>query len=180
MNDSAAPTLIERIRREEEVIWDLTKRFASSRGFERALFQRIGERRYFIKNKTIWSALLAERDLVIIDFASWARGICEKGGFFSQLQAHHVQCLRSARSKIFKKSRSSRAEAPAQRDEIDRREADKNSSGATCRQKAWGNLFGNVTHYQVKPELIKKLGAPGFRVVPRRAAQQQPPDRFWR
>jgi hypothetical protein len=113
----------------------LTKRFASSRRFERALFQRIGERRYFIKNKTIWSALLAERDLVIIDFASWVRGICEKGGFFGQLQAHHVQCLRSARSKIFKKSRS---------------------PWETCRQKAWGDLFDNVTHDQIKPELIKK------------------------
>src|SRR5690606_17934350 len=43
-----------------------------------------------------WDAMLAERDLLVIHFASWVKGLGTGPGFFGQLRAHHFPELRKA------------------------------------------------------------------------------------
>jgi hypothetical protein len=50
---------------------------------------------FAIKNDVVWTMLLDYRDAFVIHFASWVRGMYEKGGFLRQIQAHYLRDLRA-------------------------------------------------------------------------------------
>jgi hypothetical protein len=103
---SAQPTLtlLNRIEKEEDVVYGLSETFGVLRSFNQALTNRVGQARFIIANTTIWDAMLAKRDLLIINFASWVRGLAQRGGLFAQLRAHHLRDLRNAWEDKFKPS----------------------------------------------------------------------------
>ncbi len=89
-------TFIECIRAEEQILLGLGDALVALRAFEHELTSRVGTSRFVIANSMVWDAMLAKRDLFVIHFASWVRGLTEQGGFFKQLQAHYLVELRKA------------------------------------------------------------------------------------
>jgi hypothetical protein len=92
----AAPTSIERIEAEEAILLQFWTRFVALQAFEAELIARTGTREFEIANTVIWAAMIAKRDLLVIHFASWIRGITGNGGLFKQLRANHFPELRRA------------------------------------------------------------------------------------
>lgn len=89
-------TFLDHIKAEEDILLSLENQFATLKCFEEELVKRIGSRTFIIANSVVWDAMLAKLDLFTIRFASWVRGMVEPGGFFGQVQSHHIRDLRSA------------------------------------------------------------------------------------
>lgn len=87
---------MKQIEEEEAVILAFWTRFLALQAFEKELIARTGASVFDIANTVVWDAMIGKRDLLVIHFASWVRGLCEPGGFFGHLRAHHVPELRKA------------------------------------------------------------------------------------
>lgn len=138
-------TLLNRIEEEEQILYGLTDTFRELRAFEKALLDRVGQSKFVIANATIWEAMLARRDLFIIHFASWIRGLAEAAGFFGQLRAHHLSDLRRAWAEKFKPSGS------ADKDSLNKIAADHRRSRLEQRFPA------AVSRGKIDPEDIEAL-----------------------
>jgi hypothetical protein len=51
------------------------------------------EKPFFIYHEPLWRMLLSERDMIIVDLASWAKGFYSKGGFLHHLEDQDLQAL---------------------------------------------------------------------------------------
>jgi hypothetical protein len=96
MTLASTKTLLDHVEAEEEILLGLWNQFATLKAFEQELVKRIGTRKFVIANTVVWDAMIAKRDLLMIRFASWVRGMVEAGGFFRQVRSHHVNDLRKA------------------------------------------------------------------------------------
>jgi hypothetical protein len=96
MATTGQPNVLALIEEQEQILLGFGTRFTTLRAFERELIARTGEYTFQIANTVVWDAMFAKRDLLVIQFASWIRGMYKQGGFFGQLRAHHLQELRDA------------------------------------------------------------------------------------
>lgn len=92
-HQASALTLIEE---QEQILLRFRTQFVALKAFENELVARTCTRVFNIANTVVWDAILAKRDLLVIHFASWIRGMGTGGGFFGQLGAHHLRELRDA------------------------------------------------------------------------------------
>lgn len=84
------------IEEQEQILLRFRTQFVALKSFENELIARTGTRVFNIDNTVVWDAILAKRDLLVIHFASWIRGMATGGGLFGQLRAHHLRELRVA------------------------------------------------------------------------------------
>lgn len=50
-------------------------------------------KQFRIRNDVVWLMLLDSRDMLVVQLASWAKGVYEPGGRLGQLRAHHARDL---------------------------------------------------------------------------------------
>jgi hypothetical protein len=87
------PTIVERLdQHERELDW-LSMRFARACSFERQLSETTRDKPFTIHNETAWLLMLAERDKIVIDLASWAKAFYSPGGFLCALQGPDFAAL---------------------------------------------------------------------------------------
>jgi hypothetical protein len=84
--------------REIELL-ELRARWHAIDVFSRELHQVTRGRPFEIRNDVAWNWILDARDMFVILFASWAKGMFAPGGFFPIVQAHHVRAFRPKYSK---------------------------------------------------------------------------------
>jgi len=88
------PDAMALLEEQEQILLAFRTRCLALKAFEDELIARTGERPFAIANTVVWDAMFAERDNLVIHFASWIRAFTKKGGFFGQLCAHHFRELR--------------------------------------------------------------------------------------
>jgi hypothetical protein len=74
-------------------VWWFGRRLRDVRSVHAELVRVAALKAFDIRHEPIWNMLVSERDMVIIDLASWAKGLYEKGGFFKKLQGQDLQAL---------------------------------------------------------------------------------------
>jgi hypothetical protein len=96
MATTGQPTPLALIEEQEDILQVFRTRYEAVKAFEQELVARTGTREFEIANTVVWDAMFAERDHVVIQFASWIRGTYKPGGLLGQLCARHLQELRAA------------------------------------------------------------------------------------
>ena len=95
MNAGPMKTDFERLlSAEEDKLIDLGRRLYIIEAFQAELHRVTRGKPFTIWNDVVWTMVLDCRDAFVTHFASWIRGMYEKGGFLRQIQAHHLKDLR--------------------------------------------------------------------------------------
>lgn len=102
MATTRQPSAIAQIEEQEQLLLVFRTRFIALKAFETELIARTGTRVFNIANTVVWDAMFAQRDQLVIHFASWIKAFTRNGGFFGQLAAHHLGELRAG----FEKARN--------------------------------------------------------------------------
>lgn len=105
MATTGPATALSIVEEQEDILQVFRTRHEAVKAFEHELVARTGTREFEIANTVVWDAMFAERDHLVIQFASWIRGMYKPGGLLGQLCAKHLQELRTAFA-------ASRSEAP--------------------------------------------------------------------
>ncbi len=96
---STIGTFEELLEPREIELLELRARWHAIDVFSRELHEITRGRPFEIRNDIAWNWILDARDMFIILFASWAKGMYAPGGFFAMVQAHHVRVFRPKYSK---------------------------------------------------------------------------------
>jgi hypothetical protein len=87
MTTTHQPSALMQIQEQEQILLQFRTHFVAVKAFENELVARTGMRVFNIANTVVWDAMFAKRDLFVIYFASWIRGMADNGGFLGQLRA---------------------------------------------------------------------------------------------
>lgn len=137
------PSLEPLLAAEENVLPAMGRRLHNVEAFQAELEFVTKQKTFLVRDPVVWTMVFDWRDALVIQFASWVRGMYEEGGFLGQIQAH---CLRDFRQK----SKSGRAQRP--KDWLEQLVA---KSKATSFQR----LFPAVKAPFPKPEDVASLRA---------------------
>ena len=99
------------IRELEDDVLRIKKRFYYLEKFLGRVKEVTGERPFRIRNDIVWQTIVDSYEMLIIDFASLIRGMCQEGGFFGQLKQHCAE-LRVRSYRKFKATEPCIAENP--------------------------------------------------------------------
>ena len=72
------------------------RRLRSLEAFQTELEFVTRRKTFLVRDEVVWTMVIDWRDALVTHFASWVRGMCEKGGFLGQIQAH---CLKELKQK---------------------------------------------------------------------------------
>lgn len=97
------------------------------------------KKEFRIWGRAAWTIALDTRDMDIIRFASWSKGLLSQGGLFGQIQAHHLAQLRP------------KPPAPCDQDDYLRERAQK------AHAEAFKRLFPNNPGRPARPQDIAEL-----------------------
>lgn len=90
----AAPDAFTLINRAQTQLLAVERRYHAFAPVAQELERVTRGRRFDIRNDIVWRLVLDHRDMLVIDLASWARGMYGTGGFFGTFGAHHLNVLR--------------------------------------------------------------------------------------
>lgn len=79
-------TVEDLVSHEEGRLLPLRQRLTFLQAIESEIQRRVGSSTVDYPNDLLWYGLLDQRDILIIHFASWIRGMAETGGFFGKLR----------------------------------------------------------------------------------------------
>jgi len=94
MDTDDKSVLEDMFRREENKIEAFSRRLYLIEAVQNEITTVTRRKRFKIWNDLVWMMVLDTRDAFVIHFASWLRGVTERGGLLRQIQAHHVRRLR--------------------------------------------------------------------------------------
>lgn len=75
----------------------LARRMFVMEAFKTDLDRVSRNKEFRIRNDVMWLMLLDSRDMLVVQLASWAKGVYETGGLLGSIRAHHVRDLRRRR-----------------------------------------------------------------------------------
>jgi len=94
MDTDDKSVLEDMFRREENKIEAFSRRLYLIEAVQNEITTVTRRKRFKIWNDLVWMMVLDTRDAFVIHFASWLRGVTERGGLLRQIQARHVRLLR--------------------------------------------------------------------------------------
>src|SRR4051794_36492533 len=71
----------------------LARRMFVMEAFKTDLDRVSRNKQFRIRNDVTWLMLLDSRDMLVVQLASWAKGVYEPGGLIGSIQADHVRDL---------------------------------------------------------------------------------------
>lgn len=86
-------TIEELLTQEEDRLLFITRRLFVFEAFTAQLERATRGKPFRIWHGSLWMMILDSRDAHVIHFGSWLKSMYSGGGFFGQLQAHHLRSL---------------------------------------------------------------------------------------
>ncbi|RMH45348.1 MAG: hypothetical protein D6689_00005 [Deltaproteobacteria bacterium] len=71
----------------QERLFDIKRRWYVLRAFEQELVKRTRNKSFHVHSVVLWDMVVDHHCMLVIDLASWARGLCGRQGLLNQIKA---------------------------------------------------------------------------------------------